>query len=163
MRFIGGTARAGVNWMYIITIFTIWNGSTIYGGRGNIRDGFLTKRQESHPIRRRLSPGSKSRRDRGGDYSTRLFEPKFTTSICLSITCPGEAIDCKMRPVMLLTFDDEIVLKAYCIRPVVTRLSQYTDQRVPDGTTMPRFAAADVDRILAGRSGSLYPIRTGKP
>ena len=61
-----------------------------------------------------------------------------------------------MRPVMLLTFDDEIVLKAYCIRPVVTRLSQYTDQRVPDGTTMPRFAAADVDRILAGRSGSFY-------
>jgi len=53
-------------------------------------------------------------------------------------------------------FDDEIVLKAYCIRPVVTRLSQYTDQRVPDGTTMPRFAAADVDRILAGRSGSFY-------
>ena len=80
----------------------------------------------------------------------------FTTSICLSITCPGEAIDCKMHPVMLLTFDDEIVLKAYCIRPVVTRLSQYTDQRVPDGTTMPRFAAADVDRILAGRSGSFY-------
>jgi len=103
-----------------------------------------------------LSPGSKSRRDRGGDYSTRLFEPKFTTSICLSITCPGEAIDCKMRPVMLVTFDDEIVLKAYCIRPVVTKLSQYTDQRVPDGTTMPRFAAADVDRILAGRSGSFH-------
>ena len=53
-------------------------------------------------------------------------------------------------------FDDEIVLKAYCIRPVVTRLSQYTYQRIPDGTSMPRFAAADVDRILAGRSGSFY-------
>jgi len=74
----------------------------------------------------------------------------------LLITWPGEAIDRKMLPVMLLAFDDEIVLKAYCIRPVVTRLSQYTDQRVPDGTTMPRFAAADVDRILAGRSGSFH-------
>ena len=97
--------RAGVIGIYTITTFAIWNGSTIYDGRGNTRDGFLTKRQESHPIRRR--PFS------------------------------------------------EIVLKAYCI-PVMTRLSQYTDQRVPDGTTMPRFAAADVDRILAGRSGSFY-------
>ena len=60
------------------------------------------------------------------------------------------------RPRFPRRFDDEIVLKAYCIRPVVTRLIQYTDQRVPDGTTMPRFAAADVDRILAGRSRSFY-------
>jgi len=88
----------------------------------------------------------------------------YYLDLFLLITCPGEAIDRKMLPVMLLAFDDEIVLKAYCIRPVVTRLSQYTDQQVPDGTTMPRFAAADVDRILAGRSRSfLYPIRTGKP
>ena len=88
----------------------------------------------------------------------------FTTSICLLITCPGEAIDCKMHPVMLLTFDDEIVLKAYCIRPVVTRLSQYTDQRVPDGTTMPRFAAADVGSHFSGAIRLfLYPMRTGKP
>ena len=44
--------RAGVIGIYTITTFAIWIGSTIYDGRGNTRDGFLTKRQESHPIRR---------------------------------------------------------------------------------------------------------------
>ena len=51
--------RAGVIGIYTITTFAIWNGSTIYDGRGNTRDGFLTKRQESHPIRRRPFSGIK--------------------------------------------------------------------------------------------------------
>jgi hypothetical protein len=54
----------------------------------------------------------------------------FTTSICLFDHLAGEAVDCHMHPVMLLAFNNGIVVQAGCIWFEGARLSDHIDQQV---------------------------------
>ena len=45
---------------------------------------------------------------------------------------PGELIDCNVHPVMLLAFNNEIVLEACCVWLIATQLCYHIDQQIPD-------------------------------
>jgi hypothetical protein len=55
----------------------------------------------------------------------------FTTSICLFDHLAGEAVACHMDLVMLLAFNNGIVVQAGCIWFEGARLSHHVDQHIP--------------------------------
>src|SRR5437588_3126078 len=55
----------------------------------------------------------------------------FTISICLFDHLAGEAVACHMHLVMLLAFNNGIVVQAGCIWFEGARLSHHVDQHIP--------------------------------
>src|SRR5207249_4496724 len=68
------------------------------------------------------------------DEASIFFAPQlFVDDFDLLINyLPGKPVDRHMHPVMLLAFDNEIILEACCVWFIATRLCYHIDQYVPD-------------------------------